>query len=98
MRGCDKPAPVKWWTDVDGEARDRCPRRPIYENINWYNRLIAAFNAYKAGFLPHAGGMNNQAALFSDLMSVIDATVAQCDEARQKRGNKPDGTIRLGMS
>lgn len=97
LRGCEKPSPVKWWTDIHGEPRDRCPRRPILEDINWYNRLISAYNAYKAGFLPHKGGMIDQAALFPEIMGLIDYVVSKCDEAKNARGPAKDGAIRLGM-
>lgn len=97
VRGCEKAARVKWWTDVTGQARDRCPRRPIFEDIVWYNRLISAFNAYKAGFLPHRGGMEDQAALFPETMALIDGTIDKCDQVKQQRGNTPPGTMRIGM-
>jgi hypothetical protein len=86
-----------YWTDINGLPRARCPRRPIFENLDWYNSIIAAHNFYKNGFLPHAGGMANQPALFPAVMHAVDIAMAACDKAEMdKDRGSGDGTSVLG--
>lgn len=99
-RGCEKDAPIPVWTDKDGVNHKRCPRRPILENVRWFNTIINAYNAYKNGFLPHEGGMQWQAAKFASIMTIVDATVHDCDEQlreiEQRRANvNASGTVSL---
>lgn len=90
-RGCEQDAPFPYWTDSDGLSRSRCPRRPIYENPQWYNEIIAAYNHYKNGFLPHAGGLVDQPALYPFVMGSIDAIIRMCDEVDNK--NPSEGNL-----
>lgn len=48
--------------------------------------MIVAYNNYQAGFLPHAGGMNDQPALYPILMARIAGTLSKLDDVRN---NKP---------
>lgn len=91
-RGCEKDHFLPFWNDLDGEPRTRCPRRPIFEDPLWYNYLIEAYNAYKGGFLPHAGGMMDQAALFPFIMGTIDDVMAKCDDVERQRAAKKNQT------
>lgn len=96
-RGCEKDAPFAFWNDLDGEARTRCPRRPIFEDPLWFNSIIEAYNSYKNGFLPHSGGLMDQAALYPFIMSTIDDIMQTCDqiemERRAKANNNPGNSV-----
>jgi len=94
-RGCDSDAPFPYWTDKDGNSRSRCPRRPIFEDLQWFNCIISAYNFYKNGFLPHAGGMTDQAALFPFVMATIDDIMADCDKVERDKatGSGPGDSI-----
>lgn len=52
-------------------GEDRCPRRFIKEDPEWWYDLINHHNAYEAGILPNAGGLADQPALFLPLMATI---------------------------
>ncbi|MET4190683.1 hypothetical protein ABIB89_003229 [Bradyrhizobium sp. JR3.12] len=101
-RGCETEfilggEPYLYWTDIDGLPRGRCPRRPIFENLDWFNQIITAYNSYKNGFLPHAGGVANQPALFPFVMTAIDTTMSACDKAEDERGKESgEGVSVLG--
>jgi hypothetical protein len=101
-RGCEQDVKLGdtvfyYWNDIDGTPRARCPRRPIYENIDWYNSIITAYNFYKNGYLPHAGGMASQAALFPFVMATIDTIMAACDKAENDKGQSSgEGVSVLG--
>jgi len=88
-RGCEQDAPFPYWTDRDGQERSRCPRRPIFEDPGWFGAIISAFNFYKNGFLPHVGGMADQAALYPFIMATIDDVNNVCDkiESEKPRGD-----------
>jgi hypothetical protein len=91
-RGCEKDAPFAYWTDINGENRKRCPRRPIFEDPNWYNRIITAYNQYKAGFLPHSGGLLEQAALYPFIMICVDEVVSECDRIEMEKTKTKSNT------
>ena len=92
-RGCFEDAPFAYWTDIDGEYRKRCPRRPIFEDLQWFNSLISTYNFYKAGFLPHPGGVQDQPAMYPFLIATIDDAMSACDKAQQEKAaaSKGDG-------
>lgn len=89
-RGCEKDALFPYWIDADGEERSRCPARPLLEDPAWFNSIISAYNAYKNGFLPYAGGTAKQPALFMFVMSTIDGIMSECDRAEMDRDAKGD--------
>jgi hypothetical protein len=79
-RGCEQDAMFPYWSDLDGNQHTRCPRRPIYENPDLFNSYISVYNLYKSGYLPHAGGMNDQHCNYPMLMQTIDNAVTKCEE------------------
>jgi hypothetical protein len=97
-RGCEADC-LNAWIDNDGNKRYRCPRRPILENPRYFSKVVAAFNNYKNGFLPVAGGINDQPALFSKTIAIIEDTISQCEEfnkIQEKLIKKPKaGTVSL---
>jgi hypothetical protein len=87
-RGCEQDAPFPYWTDIKGSERFRCPRRSFYENPRLINTIISAYNHYQNGYLPHAGGLQDQSSLFAILMGLIERTISKCEKAKQP-SNKP---------
>lgn len=89
-----------YWTDLDGNKRSRCPRRPVYENPEFFNKVLAAHASYSAGFLPRAGGMHDQHCNFPTIMSIVEGAVAECNEANRNTSNRQaklenDGKVSL---
>jgi hypothetical protein len=91
-RGCDTDAPFPYWTDIKGEERSRCPRRSFYENPHLINTIISAYNHYQNGYLPHSGGLQDQSALFANLMGLVQSTIAKCEGVKKQKpgSNTPD--------
>lgn len=73
------------YNDVYGDPIYRCPRRLIFTDPDYYNDLVQSYNHYKAGFLPHAGSLMDQAAKYPDLISIVDYTVNECDRIEMER-------------
>lgn len=63
----------------------RCPRLFIYNNAEAWNRIIDAYNGYKSGFLPMAGGMGEQGGLFSRYMFLVESTLDHCRDVEKSR-------------
>jgi len=55
------------------------------ENPRFFNALVAAYNAWQSGFLPKKGGIYDQHACFSELMSIMYSTIQECDKVKQQR-------------
>lgn len=59
---------MPYWKDFSGKRQARCPRRPMFENPGWFSQLTLVYNHYRAGFLPHGGGLFDQHCLFPEIM------------------------------
>lgn len=86
-RGCTTDRVVPWY-NFENKKQMRCPRRPIFEDPTGFNKVIGAYNGYKAGFLPHTGGMNDQPAKFLKTMSVVESAQSKCEEEMNRRKSK----------
>jgi len=56
---------------------DRCPQ---YHNSAEVSAMLRSFGHYRSGFLPVDGGTLDQAAVYLDAMSFIQAVVSQHEE------------------
>lgn len=83
-RGHDEDAPVPYWTDIKGEPQARCPYLPLFNDPTWFNKIMSAYNSYKAGFLPNVGAMGDQPALFPELMSVFGSALDTAQATKRK--------------
>jgi len=50
----------------------------------WFNQILAAYNFYKNGFMPHVGGIVDQAALYPFVMATIDDAISYCEKAPKR--------------
>lgn len=77
----------------------RCPRRPLYDEPNFFYKLFGLFSMYKDGFLPEPGGINSQPALlveyFAQIKHVTNALDAQDAKGDDNDGEEPDGVSLL---
>ncbi|GEM_PF-915575 len=93
-RGCerDSPIPGKW--QIGEYVFQRCPKKEICADVGIY---IQAYNFYKNGILPNAGGWLNQTAKFIEAINLIDSemndiTRSQLDDIKKpevKYGKRP---------
>lgn len=70
--------------DIDGETVFRCPRRPILENPRLWNEIFFLYSSYKQGFLPEAGGLNDQPSRLMEYLRHVDMMVSECEEERRR--------------
>jgi hypothetical protein len=82
---------------MDGLDRKRCPARVLLEDGPWFYKLVTAYNAYEKGFLPEAGGMDDQPAKFPVLMQLMQNAVNTVMEIKAERdkgkGNRPGKSV-----
>lgn len=69
-RGCEQDSyiPDKW--QIGDHVFQRCPVKEITVDISQY---IRAYNFYKDGHLPNAGGWLDQPAKFIDVIELISS-------------------------
>ena len=86
-RGCEKDTKVPYWTDLDGKTkRSSCPLRAFRRNPDLFNDLLAAHSLYKAhGTMPYSGGFMNQPALYTNLISFIEAIKKKCEDKLEEK-------------
>lgn len=48
--------------------------------------MVRTYNNYTAGFLPHEGGINDQTAIFSDVMQLFGNALQMCSNKKQSKG------------
>lgn len=80
--------PMVW--DLGG-ARvelDRCPRRPIFEDPLFYDRLFQAYAHWKQGILPEEGSLLSQPSVLTQMVQVIDGELA---DIRGRRDREDQG-------
>lgn len=81
-------APVQ----IDGEDMPVCPCRYIPQAPGFWREVTLMFQAYRKGFLPDTGGLNDQAAKGIEILQIVDQAVneaereLQAQEANSKRG------------
>ena len=80
--GCIGPAPEPRWFDLHGEPRYECPAREVGDA--GFAALVA-WRDYQRGYLPDAGGLNDQAHPFVQAIHYLE----QVDRAA--KGLKREG-------
>lgn len=86
-RGCvaDSPIPDRW--QIGDHKFQRCPKKEVSADIQVF---IIAYNFFKQGILPNAGGWLNQSHKFLQAVQFIDAEVAELiNEVKQKTHDIP---------
>jgi len=73
-RGCDADSPIPGKWNIDGWKFQRCPNLMVTRESFEY---IQAYNFYKNGFLPNAGGWLDQPAKLLDAFNIIDREAAK---------------------
>ncbi len=70
---------------LDGEALDRCPRRPFFDDPKWFSELYHIHGWLEKGFLPDGGTWRDQGAKIPVFMATIDMAVRDGQALLDKR-------------
>lgn len=95
MWGCEGDAeqPV----ELDGELLTTCIRRPMLDDPEWFNEIYTMYKMYKNGFLPNEGTYQAQPVAVVQIINIIDAVLAECDEIKdEERERKEKNRKRAG--
>ena len=85
----------KWWVwenpaqlplTFDGEETYACPRQSLYQDRSSWNRVFMFYGMFKAGHLPQAGAVIDQANKALEVLRVIDDVNNECDAALANPG------------
>lgn len=76
--------------EIKGERQHQCPRRPLLDRSNYYNKIFTAHAHYKAGFLPVEGPPSAQPAKLMRMINLVDAFLAECDKVKDKKTKGPN--------
>ncbi len=87
-RGCHEPVEGANVLVIHGVEQRRCPRRPILENPAAFSELFWLYRNYKAGYLPEAGGLDDQPAKLMKSLRVIDAAVSETEKFKEEQESK----------
>ena len=88
----------KWWAwsnpahlplTFDGEETYACPRQDLNQERSKWNRLFMFFGMFKAGHLPQAGSVIDQANKALEVLRLIDDVNHDCDTALLNPGGAP---------
>ncbi len=83
-RGCtDTPIIPQ---EMDGETLTRCPRRPLLDEAALFDRYFELYSWYKKGYLPDVGSYLDQAAAFTQAVSIIEQAAAEANVLKEKSG------------
>ena len=85
-RGCDAPSRAK--VEFNGEAIDRCPRRPLLDDPTLYDELFWLFHNYKLGMLPEGGGLNSNPNKLVQMLRILHNAEAQATSERDAKERK----------
>ncbi len=85
--GCEGKAALP--LTINGKLDYTCPRRPLLDDPIPYARLTRAYNHFKQGFLPNAGGIADQADKVMRLFDIISVVLSECsEETRREAENR----------
>ena len=85
----------RWWSwtnpaalplTFDGEETYACPRQTLNEDRSAWNRTFLFYGMFKAGHLPQAGAVMDQANKALEVFRIIDDVNAECDAALMNPG------------
>jgi hypothetical protein len=75
--------PVK----IDGKDQWRCPVRPMLDDPREYGYIMNTLGHYRQGFLPYAGGIQDQPYLLMQYMVIALDQVSKCEAQRAENAN-----------
>lgn len=81
--GCEGDAPIPF--EFDHVETTTCPRRPVKDNRRWFSDIFTHVGHYRNGFLPVAGGIEDQP---YKLMKLIEIVVSVADEAAEGKAEE----------
>lgn len=84
-RGCHEDG--KNITLLGKEKLSRCPLRFVRDDPRPFNRLARLYRFMEAGFLPEAGGINDQSTTFIDYMDWWQRGISEANT--EKQGSAP---------
>lgn len=70
---------------IDSEEVYRCPRRPIKEDPQYWDKLLFYFGMYKKGHLPDPGSVSEQSNKIMQVFRIVDDIVADCVKEKAER-------------
>ena len=76
---------------IDDEEIYACPRSPLLEEPHYWSSVFKYYGFYKKGFLPQKGALEDQSNKAMELFRVLDSVNHDCDEAEQKKRDRPRG-------
>lgn len=69
---------------LDGEELERCPRRPILDDPQFYGEFFRLYRAYQKGLLPEEGALNSQPYKLMEFFTITDLTLELCAAHRRE--------------
>ena len=76
---------------LDGKDTYACPRQTIYEEPEFWGRLLKYYGFYLKGFLPEDGSILSQSNSLMEAFRILDAVNAECDENAREKKTRPKG-------
>lgn len=76
--------PALFGTRIDGEEVFVCPRRPILDNHSLWERILTYHRYLEKGFLPGAGGVQDQAAVGLQVLNIVGEALTRARAERDK--------------
>lgn len=70
---------------MDGEELLRCPRRPLLEDPEFFSELFWNYKAFQRGFLPNAGGLEDQPVMLMDSFRVLEQALDLCEAQKREK-------------
>lgn len=72
--------------EVDGDENYfACPRQPLKENPEMWQRLLLYYGMYQKGFLPQSGAVMDQSNGAIEAFRILDAVNQECDEVLREQ-------------
>lgn len=84
--GCNGGATLS--LEFDGEVQDTCPRRPFFDNPQFYNDLFFLYTNYQRGILPEEGSLLSQPHRALVLLRKMEGAQAAAQDEQQKQEQK----------
>lgn len=93
QRGCEKKAiqPLM----LDGQELERCPRRPIYEEPEYWLEMLQLWQDFTDGLLPEDGGTLSQPAYMMQAFRIFIRAQRDADKLLEdkKKVNQGQGQV-----
>lgn len=81
---------------INGKPQMRCPARPMLDDPASYGYILNTLSHYRNGFLPYAGGIQDQPFLLMQYVIIAHDQASKCEAQKAENASSGKNLPRAG--